>query len=74
MRRKAYNQLLEWKESDSRKPLLLLGARQVGKTWLMKEFGKHEYENVAYINCDTSRRLPGYNRADYKCRYHTHNT
>lgn len=52
MKRKAYKKLLEWKNSASRKPLLLLGARQVGKTWLMREFGANEYENVAYINCD----------------------
>ena len=44
---------MELKDSETRKPLLLLGARQVGKTWLMKEFGMHEYENVVYINCDT---------------------
>lgn len=53
MYRKAYKNLLNWKKSATRKPLLLLGARQVGKTWLMKEFGKAEYENVVYINCDT---------------------
>ncbi|MCM1310255.1 MAG: AAA family ATPase [Bacteroides sp.] len=52
MKRRIYKKLLEWKSSESRKPLLLLGARQVGKTWLMKEFGREEYENVAYINCD----------------------
>lgn len=52
MKRKLYNKLLKWKDSSTRKPLLLLGARQVGKTWLMKEFGKNEYENVVYINCD----------------------
>lgn len=68
MRRKAYNQLLEWKESDSRKPLLLLGARQVGKTWLMKEFGKHEYENVAYINCDTEPLTRELFQNDYDIR------
>lgn len=45
--------MLEWKNSQTRKPLLLLGARQVGKTWLMKEFGSEEYENIVYINCDT---------------------
>lgn len=38
--------------SDDRKPLILLGARQVGKTWIMKEFGRSEYKTVAYINCD----------------------
>lgn len=53
MYRKAYNDLLKWKESGSRKPMILLGARQVGKTWLMKEFGENEYKNVAYINCDS---------------------
>lgn len=52
MKRKLYNKLLKWKDSSTRKPLLLLGARQVGKTWLMKEFGENEYENVVYINCD----------------------
>ena len=53
MYRKAYRKMMEWKDSKARKPLLLLGARQVGKTWLMKEFGRREYENVVYINCDT---------------------
>ena len=53
MYRKAYREMVEWKNSDTRKPLLLLGARQVGKTWLMKEFGIQEYKNVVYINCDT---------------------
>lgn len=52
MRRIAYSRLLKWKDSNNRKPLILNGARQVGKTWLLEEFGKTEYENVAYINCD----------------------
>lgn len=52
MERIAYNKLVEWKNSKDRKPLILNGARQVGKTWLLKEFGSREYENVAYINCD----------------------
>lgn len=51
MKRTLYNQLVAWKNSNSRKPLILEGARQVGKTWLMKEFGKNEYENMVYINC-----------------------
>ena len=51
MKRTLYNQLVEWKNSSARKPLILEGARQVGKTWLMKEFGKNEYENLVYINC-----------------------
>ncbi len=44
MRRKVYNELLEWKNSKNRMPLILCGARQVGKTWLMKELGKNEYK------------------------------
>lgn len=52
MKRKAFAKLRLWKNSKSRKPLILLGARQVGKTWLMREFGRECYHSVAYINCD----------------------
>lgn len=52
MERLVYNELLRWKNKSDRKPLILNGARQVGKTWILKEFGKKEYSNVAYINCD----------------------
>lgn len=52
MERKIITALKKWKDSPERKPLILLGARQVGKTWIMKHFGKLEFENVAYINCD----------------------
>ena len=52
MKRLIYNKLLEWKNSKDRKPLIINGARQVGKTWILKEFGANEYSNVAYINCD----------------------
>ena len=45
MKRLLYKDLLKWKNSGSRKPLILEGARQVGKTWLLKEFAKNEYEN-----------------------------
>lgn len=51
MKRALYNSLIEWKKSPFRKPLVLEGARQVGKTWLVKEFGKNEYENLVYVNC-----------------------
>lgn len=51
MKRKLYTQLLEWKKSTRRKPLMLYGARQVGKTYLLKEFGRNEYDNLIYINC-----------------------
>ena len=50
MKRKLYNSLLHWKNDPFRKPLVLEGARQVGKTWLLKEFGTKEYDNMAYIN------------------------
>ena len=52
MKRLAYDRLLEWKNKVDRKPLILNGARQVGKTWILKEFGANEYSNMAYINCD----------------------
>lgn len=51
MKRILYNSLIEWKNSAFRKPLILEGARQVGKTWLLKEFGRNEYNDVVYINC-----------------------
>jgi uncharacterized protein len=49
--------LSKWKKSKNRKPLIIQGARQVGKTWLMKEFGRREYEQVAYINFESSDSL-----------------
>ena len=52
MERFAYKSLVEWKMSPQRKPLILRGARQVGKTWLLKEFGRREYESLIYVNCD----------------------
>ena len=44
--------LLNWKNSPYRKPLILKGVRQVGKTWILKEFGRQFYENTAYFNFD----------------------
>jgi len=52
MDRLLMNDLLKWKESKYRKPLILKGVRQVGKTWILKEFGKRYYKNVAYFNFD----------------------
>lgn len=52
MKRKIYDRLLEWKNSSRRKPLILKGARQVGKSWILKEFGKNEYVHTAYISFD----------------------
>lgn len=57
MFRKSLDDLLNWKNSKARKPLIIRGARQVGKTWLMKEFGKTHYEKVAYINFDNNERM-----------------
>ena len=50
MKRNVYQKLAQWKDSDRRKPLILRGARQVGKTWLMNEFAKNEYKNSIYIS------------------------
>ena len=57
MQRSIYKSLLDWKAKSNRKPLILFGARQTGKTWIIKEFGKKEYKNVAYINCDNNSVL-----------------
>ncbi|MCL2417114.1 MAG: ATP-binding protein [Bacteroidales bacterium] len=50
MKRTALQQLIEWKHRPDRKPLIIRGARQVGKTWLMKEFAKNEYDSYIYVN------------------------
>ncbi len=52
MYRNIIEQLKEWKNKERRKPLILAGARQVGKTYILKKFGEQEFANVAYINCD----------------------
>ena len=52
MERLIIKKLLDWKNSPYRKPLILKGVRQVGKTWVLKEFGKRYYENTAYFNFD----------------------
>ena len=57
MKRLAYNDLLKWKADSGRKPLIVNGARQVGKTWLLQAFGAGEYETIAYINCDENDNI-----------------
>ena len=57
LERNAMNDLLEWKAREDRKPLILKGARQVGKTWLMKEFGKTYYKDYVYFNFDEEEEL-----------------
>jgi predicted AAA+ superfamily ATPase len=65
MERFALTALSKWKKSKSRKPLIIQGARQVGKTWLMKEFGRREYEQVAYINFESSDSLKSIFKEDF---------
>ena len=60
MERFVYQKLIEWKNRDARKPLVLNGARQVGKTWLLHEFASREYRQEAYVNCrknDMARQI-----------------
>lgn len=57
MKRNVMQQLIEWKQDKQRKPLLIQGARQVGKTWLMRTFGQDHFRNVAYLSMDQNPRL-----------------
>ena len=57
MYREKIKELEEWKNSKDRMPLIIRGARQVGKTWIMKEFGKNNYKKVAYVNFDGNTRM-----------------
>ncbi len=65
MYRNVVNQLIEWKESDERKPLIVLGARQVGKTYSLLDFGKQHYKYLAYINCDENEQAKNLFVQDY---------
>ncbi len=65
MDRTLINNLIEWKNSYNRKPLVLQGARQVGKTWLMKTFGQQEFKQVIYLNFESSERLKNMFVADF---------
>ena len=64
MYRKTMEELMQWKNSAHRKPLVIRGARQVGKTWLMEEFGRTAYENMVCINFDSNRRMEALFDAD----------
>lgn len=57
MERSVISDLLQWKQSTHRKPLILKGVRQVGKTWILNEFGKRHYDNIAYFNFDEREEL-----------------
>lgn len=65
MERDAFEDLVRWKNSKFRKPLVIKGARQVGKTWLMKEFGRLNYSSVAYINFENNDRMMQLFQDDY---------
>lgn len=65
MLRSLYKDLIHWKNSPNRKPLILQGARQVGKTWLMKDFGKQEFEYTVYLNFESSERLKSLFSVDF---------
>ena len=65
MERFAIQQLKAWKENPRRKPLVLMGARQVGKTWLMKEFGRKFYEKVAYVSFFNNETVAKEFKTDY---------
>jgi len=67
MKRIAMDKLISWKKSEQRKPLILKGVRQVGKTWLLKEFGKKYYENTAYFNFDEQGELKTIFRNNQRC-------
>ncbi len=57
MERFLIDDLRKWKKSPSRKPLVLEGARQVGKTWLLRHFGQSDFKNLVYINCDNNPQM-----------------
>lgn len=65
MYRNIIKDLKEWKDSEYRKPLVLAGARQVGKTYILKKFGEEEFDNVAYINCDDNEMAKDLFAQDY---------
>ncbi len=68
MYRYAINDLIAWKNSPNHMPLIIKGARQVGKTWLMQEFGKTQYEKVAYISFDSNPRLDTLFKKDFNIK------
>lgn len=57
MKRNAMQDLVQWKKDEERKPMVLKKARQVGKTWIMKEFGRQYYESYVYFNFDEEEEL-----------------
>lgn len=68
MKRTKLKELIAWKNSPARKPLIIRGARQVGKTWLMKEFGITNYAQTVYVNFEKNKRLKGLFTDDFDIR------
>ena len=65
MKRDIMSQLIAWKGKKDRKPLILNGARQVGKTYILREFGQEQYEKMAYVNCDRNEMVERIFAQDY---------
>ena len=65
MKRKIYTQLVDWKNQERRKPLVLKGVRQCGKTYILKEFGQKEFDNLVYVSCDRNESLHAIYSSDF---------
>ena len=65
MKRKIYKELVDWKNREQHKPLILNGVRQCGKTYILKEFGRNEFDNLAYISCDRNESLHAIYAGDF---------
>ena len=65
MERNVIKQLLAWKQKKNRKPLIINGARQVGKTYILREFGAKFYQKMAYVNCDKNEMVEKIFAQDY---------
>ena len=65
MKRKIYAQLIDWKSQAHRKPLILNGVRQCGKTYILKKFGQEAFDNLAYVSCDRNENLQAIYAGDF---------
>ena len=69
MNRHAIKRLEHWKDAKGRKPMIIRGARQVGKTWLMKEFGRTRFAKTAYVNFENNDRAKAIFEMDFDLTY-----
>ena len=69
MEREIIKDLIKWKESKNRKPLIVHGARQVGKTYIIKQFGKIYYNNLIYVNFETNKEFSMQIEGDINAKY-----